>query len=314
MQKITSRAIVGEFFLALEAQSGMEWMNPISMYFKSDQAIEEYGWLGMAPAMKEWLSGRSVKELRELSQKIANRHYESTLAVKLADVRRDKTDQIMMRVRDQALRANTHWASLLSALINAGATTVGYDGKYLFDTTHEEGKSGTQSNLISVDISALPVSSHGSVTVPSVPEMQAVILQGVQAMFGFKDDEGEPMNEVARNFIIKVPVSLWSIAEAACNAPVLQQGETNLIQTLRSRITLTPVANPRLTWTDRIGIFRADGNTKALIRQEETELQYKAIAEGSEHEFLNDEWMFGIDTWRNVGPGFWQHCCQVVMT
>jgi phage major head subunit gpT-like protein len=39
----------------------------------------------------------------------------------------------------------------------------------------------------------------------------------------------------------------------------------------------------------------------------------KARAEGSEFEFTNDAWEFGIDSWRNVGYGYWQRACLVTM-
>ena len=59
---------------------------------------------------------------------------------------------------------------------------------------------------------------------------------------------------------------------------------------------------------------RADGDVKAFIRQEETAVQIKAKAEGSEYEFDHDAHQYGVDTWRNVGYGYWQQACQVTLT
>ena len=70
----------------------------------------------------------------------------------------------------------------------------------------------------------------------------------------------------------------------------------------------------RLTWTDTFAVFRTDSPIKALIRQTEQEVELKAKAEGSEFEFDNDAWQFGIDAWRGVGYGYWQRACQVIMT
>jgi phage major head subunit gpT-like protein len=53
---------------------------------------------------------------------------------------------------------------------------------------------------------------------------------------------------------------------------------------------------------------------KAFIRQEETAVQIKAKAEGSEYEFDHDAHQYGVDTWRNVGYGYWQQACQVTLT
>ncbi len=313
MDLLTSRAIIGEFYARLEASPGMEWINGISMLFQSDQAAEEYAWLGMSPLMREWVGGRQAQGLTERSVTIRNKHFEGTLEVETKDLRRDKSGQILVRVRELADSANLHWAELLSTTILAAGATVCYDGQYFFDTDHSEGQSGTQSNSIQVDISTLAVATHGSTTLPSVPEMQMSILAGIQQILGFKDDRGRPMNEMARKFIVMVPTALWHVAEAAVNNPVLVSGETNLLANLRGRIEIAIAVNPRLTWTDKFAIFRADGNVKPLIRQEETKLQMAAVAEGSELEFKEKKHWYGVDTWRNTGLGYWQHGCLVQM-
>jgi len=79
-------------------------------------------------------------------------------------------------------------------------------------------------------------------------------------------------------------------------------------------MSITSAANPRLTWTEKIAVFRTDSNVKALIRQEETGVVVKAKAEGSDYEFDNDAHEYGVDTWRNVGYGYWQNACLVTMT
>ena len=62
-------------------------------------------------------------------------------------------------------------------------------------------------------------------------------------------------------------------------------------------------------WTDKFVIFRTDGSVKPLIRQEEVAVAIKAKAEGSEYEFDNDAHQYGVDTWRNVGYGYWHRAC-----
>jgi phage major head subunit gpT-like protein len=308
---LSSRAIIGSYYARLEQDLGASWINRLSNYFISDQESESYAWLGMSPTMREWVGGRQAKGFRENGITIANKHYEATLEVRTRDLRRDKTGQVQVRINDLADRTNAHWASLLSTLILAGPSTVCYDGQYFFDTDHSEGASGTQSNQISVDISALTTAVHGSTTVPSLEEMQQSILKGIAAIKGFKDDQGEPMNEGANQFLVMVPTSLWLIANQAVNP-----GASIAINALPQLpgLQIDVVENARLnTWTDRFAIFRTDGSVKPLIRQEEAPVQMKAKAEGSEYEFDNDAWQFGVDTWRNVGLGYWQHACEVIL-
>lgn len=311
LELLSSRAIIGTFYNTLQADAGMDWINDVSMYFTSDQPSETYAWLGMVPAMREWVGGRQAKGFSDNKITIANKHYEATVEILLRDLRRDKTGQAMVRIRELAARTNSHWASLLSTLILNGTSTVCYDNQYFFDTDHSEGSSGTQSNDLTIDISALPAVAHGTTTAPSVEEMQQTILNAISAILAFKDDQGEPMNENAQVFRVVVPSSLYQVAAKAVALPATNTSITqqNVPQGMQLKVSM----NPRLTWTDSIAVFRADGNTKAFIRQEETAVQLKSKAEGSEYEFDNDAWQFGVDTWRNVGYGFWQHGCYIQM-
>lgn len=314
LELLSSRAIIGWYFLQLEANAGSLWIDGITNYFNSDQDSESYPWLSQAPQMQEWVGGRNAKGFTSNGIEIKNKHFEATIEFKTKDVRRDKTKQVQVRIQDLANRTNSHWMSLVSTLIVNGATSVCYDGKYFFGTDHEEGKSGAQSNKLSVDISALACEIHGSTTAPSVEEMQQAILAGIAQIKSFKDDQGEPMNEGASQFLVMVPTKLWLTAEAAVKNAVITGNAVNLIPNMTG-LQIAVAENARLnTWTDTFAIFRLDGSVKPIIRQEEKPVQLKTKAENSEFEFDNDAWQFGVDTWRNAGLGLWQGCCQVILT
>ena len=310
---LSSRAVTGMYFEALAANPGAAWVNAVSNYFQSDQTVESYKWLGMPPALREWLGGRNAKGFTTNGIDIANKHFESTIEIALRDLRLDKSGQVRARMSELAERGGTHFASLLSTLIVNGASTVCYDGQYFFDTDHSEGSSGTQSNKIDVDISALPASVHGSVTAPSPEEMQQAILAGITQMYGFKDDVGEPLNENAASFMVVLPVGLSQAALAALSMVRAAGASTFAVENFNIALAM----NPRLTsagWTDKFSIFRADGSVKPLIRQEETAPTLKVKDENSEYAFDNDAIQVGIDTWRNVGYGRWQGAVQVTLT
>ena len=308
---LSSRAIIGEFYKTLEQDDGAAWLNALSMLFTSDQDSETYNWLGQSPAMQEWVGGRNAKGFRENGVTITNKHYEATIEVLVKELRRDKTGQVMARIRDLAQRTNSHWASLLSTLIINAESTVCYDGQYFFDTDHSEGDSGSQSNDIATDISALPASVHGVVTAPSVEEAQQAIMKSITAILGFKDDQGEPMNENASSFLVMVPMPLYIPFSKAILLPT---GTGVSEQNVPPEMSLSVVPNARLSWTDKFATFRADGNVKPFIRQQETDVDLKAKAEGSEFEFDNDAHQYGVDSWRDVGYGYWQHACLNQMT
>lgn len=310
---LSSRAIIGAYYARLETNPGTAWIDGVSNLFASDQASETYNWLGMSPAMREWIGGRQAKGFTGQGITIVNAHYEATLEVQKKDLRRDKTGQIVARIQEFADRATTHWASLLSTLLLNGPSTVGYDGQFFFDTDHSEGASGTQDNDITSDISDGPTSVKGTPTNPSNEDMQRAIVKGIAQILSFKDDRGEPMNENAKSFVVIVPVSLYLPAVAAMSGLTTAALLTNINPNLIAGLQVDVQMNPRLTWTDSFAVFRTDSPIKGLIRQTEQDVEIKAKAEGSEFEFDNDAWQFGIDAWRGTGYGFWQRACYVTL-
>jgi phage major head subunit gpT-like protein len=301
---LSSRAIIGMFYEILEQNTGTTWIDSVSNLFDSDQALETYPWIGMVPTLREWIGGRHAKGFNSAELSIENLHFEATLEILVRELRRDKTGQLAIRIGELADRTNTHWARLLSVLILNGETQLCYDGQYFFDTDHSEGDSGTQSNKITTDISALPATVHGTATAPSPEEFQQAVSKSITQLTSLKDDQGEPINETAREFLVMVPYSLLSVAQTALSVP-RGTGMSEII--MPDNVVTKVVGNTRLNWTDKFATFRTDGRLKAFIRQQETDVVMKAKAEGSEYEFDNDAHQYGVDTWRNVGFGRWQY-------
>lgn len=318
------KGVIGFYFQALEKFTGLVWTSRIANTFESTQDVETYAGLGTAPMLREWLGSKQPKGFTEQSLRITNKDFEGTIAIKNKDRRRDKTGQLQAKMGELAERSAAHDAKLLSTVIeNAAGTTVAacYDGKALFATNHSVGNSGTINNSISVDISTLPTGdvtgSHGSVTAPSVGEMALSIAAGVKQIYGFKDDQGEPINEFAQEFDIMVPIGLADVAEAALSSTYLAQGMTNPILAQKnpagSLIKRNIVVNPRLTWTDKFAIFRSDGSFKPFIIQHELAPTMKVLAEGSDHEFKHGECLFSVEKSGNVGIGRFDQACLVTM-
>jgi phage major head subunit gpT-like protein len=300
-----SRAIIGSFYNKLQANLGQTWIPGVSMLFDSNQESETYKWLGMAPTMREWVGGRQAKGFRENGITITNKTYESTMEVLVDEIRRDKTGQVMLRVAEQARRANSHWASLLTTLIVAGEVGLCYDGHQFFDTNHSEGDSGSQDN----DLTGAAASS----TQPTAAEAEGALLACVAALLGYKDDQGEPMNEDATAFRVMVPTVYLPPFAAVLNNPFIAAGQSNLIKNIEG-FNFSLTVNPRLTSGAKFYVFREDGDTKALIRQEEEPITVSAVAEGSELEFNENKHHYGIKAIRNVGYGYWQHACLYTFT
>ncbi len=307
-----SRAIIGEYYAALEQDIGASWVPLVSNMFNSNQESETYKWLGQAPALREWVGGRNPKAFRENGIAIANKHFEATMEVLVEELRRDKTGQILIRVREMAQRVNAHWAKLLTALIVAAEATNCYDGQYFFDTDHSEGDSGTNDNDVTF--------AAATGTVPTAGEMSDAIMAAATKIIGYKDDQGEPFNENAREFLVMVPPATMTQACAALGSTVLVDSAT----AVRSNTIMAAGAlggymfklavNARLTGATKMYLFRTDAETKAFIRQQETEPLVDALAEGSDEEKKHKRHLYMVDTWRNVGFGLFQRACLTTFT
>ena len=314
---LSSHNIIGMYYARLE-NPALNWMDGVSNLFGSDLAMESYPFLGQNPRMREWIGGRQAKGLRGNIMSIINKHYEATMEFALRDLRRDKTPQIQARISEFADEGQAHWGTLLSALIAAGTGgTLGlcYDGQYFFDTDHTEGENQTsQSNSISSDISTLPALVHGSTTAPSVEEMQQSILAGIVAIMSFKDDQKRPMNTNGKRFLVLVPIGLYIVAVAACSTLATAALQQNLNPNIVAGLTVDVQMDAESALTAGFYVFRTDSPIKALIRQNETDPQFKLKDEQSEFAFDNDAIQIGIDAWRAVGYGYWQRACLVTMT
>lgn len=300
---LTSRAIIGRFYRRLEEYAKSAWWTDLAMHFPSTQETEIYRWLGMVPQVREWTGGRKVRPLRADGVTIVNKVWETTIRVDADEQRRDKTGQIMVRVNEMARRVATHPNKLLTTLMINGESSECYDGQYFFDTDHSEGDSGTQSNDITYDAT--------TPTTPTDTEMYEAIVKAIGQLLSYKDDQGEPMNEAAREFLVMVPMPFWSATMIA-----LSDRNTQSINPLRDwkPFNVAWVANPRLTWTTKFSVFRTDGETRPFIFQEELPVQVQVLAEGSELEINENQHQYGVKAIHEAGYGFWQDACLVTLT
>lgn len=308
LPRITSRFVRSELALQLAGAAQMGWVDRISLEVMTDQSKEDYAWLGQVPQMREWVGGRDSRKLREFEYAITNKKYEATIDIPLDWVRRDKTGLVQTRIADLVRRDAAHWRSLLTTLIAAGNSTACYDGANYFSASHSEGDSGTQSNLLTLDISGTPAA-------PTAAEMETAIRNVVQQMVAFKDDAGEMVNEDVSSLLVMVPPNMLGAATAAIGLPVITDGSASRTALLPNwgSFTFTVAANARLTATDVFYVFRSDVKD-GLVRQNEYGPTPTDKSEGSDYEHDYDAWQFGIKASRAVGYGLWQRACRMTLT
>jgi phage major head subunit gpT-like protein len=313
-----SRDVIGSFRKAYADSIDGSWAGALATRVDTDKETETYRWLGAAPALREWRGYRLYQALGRYTMSITNYKYEASLRFDLDDMRRTvkSGNQIPAVLAEMASKAGKHPEVLLNTLIINGDTTtsgLAYDGQQFFDTDHSEGASGTQKNDLTA--TEVPAADVTTATAPTATEWANTLLQTIGYMYGWVDDQGDPINGDARNFVVMVgTTSLYAGLVQAIGLNSLASGADNPLKAMQG-INITPVLNPRRSAaTSEFNIFRTDGNVRPFIHQVEVPLQTQIIGTGSETEFEEDAHKFGVKLVEGAGYGYWQHAAEVTFS
>jgi phage major head subunit gpT-like protein len=304
--QFSDRNLRGVFFGAFDDAMASSYLPALATRVSSDRAYEVYGWLGTAPTMREWVGGRQLKQPNEFNWTIWNKKYEASINLAIDDIRRDKTGQFDIFAASMGQRAAENPILLLSDLMLAAESSVCFDGQYFFDTDHVEGNSGTNNNDISYDV-ATP-------TAPTDEEMEKAILNAIKQLYTFKDDQGQPVNQTAKQFGLVAPIPFMDSVLAAISNKVMTSGRQNVL-TSATDFKITPYFDPRLTWTTKFSLFRTDHPVKPFIHQVEVDNQVSSITNpDSQYVFENDAYAFGVKRIEGLGYGDYKKAVLTTFT
>lgn len=117
----------------------------------STTGMEEYGWMGSLPSMREWLGDRVVHGISKYGYTVKNRPFEVTVSVPRPAIEDDQFGVYTPLMTEMGRAAGAHPDELIFTLLKDGRTELGYDGKPFFAADHpvilKSGKDGTQSNI-----------------------------------------------------------------------------------------------------------------------------------------------------------------------
>lgn len=105
----------------------------------SNNKVENYGWLGQFPKLREWIGDRQVKGIAASSYQIANKKYEASIGVPRDDIEDDTYGVLAPLFASMGQAAATHPDELIFPLLAAGFATPCFDGQYFFDSDHPVG-------------------------------------------------------------------------------------------------------------------------------------------------------------------------------
>lgn len=301
LPKFSDANLRGEFFRMFAQTTQDSPLDVLSMKVKSDQAYETYGWLEAAPRMREWKGGRQLQTFTSREWTIYNKKFESTIPIPIDDIRRDKTGQLALLAAAMGKDAAENPFYLMTALMAAAEASICYDGQYFFDTDHSEGKSGTQSNIVTFDIS--DEGTGGTAAKPTVDTMEAAIDRGIEQFAALKDASGKYINKSAKNFVIVSGLGYRSAIRRATKLEIMANGRQNIITT-GGDYTFKHYVDPGLGWTNQFAMFRADDPIKPFIHQVEVDTQITYITNPESDEvFNNDRYVWGAKRIEGLGFG-----------
>lgn len=232
----------------------------LALEIESDQESEDYDWLGKFPGVREWLGDRKFKELSSYSFTITNKTWEQSLAMD-----KDKMDDGKTRYFDQlaigmANEAAYHKDELLIELINDAGAVRCFDGQYFFDTDHEMGESGVQSNLVTREV----VDSAD----PTGEEIRQIVILTMDTFLTFKGDNGKslhrPTVKPIDDLLVAVPSTWYSRTVEAFAAKTRLSGGA----AVDNYNIVTPQIVGVQGMTSAIDVYRTGGTLKPFVVQD----------------------------------------------
>jgi len=315
------RNVIGGFREAFTAGIDGSWASKLAFQMNSDKEVENLRWLGGAPNLREWRGHRLMVPPGRYTTSVTHLKYEATMRFDVDDLRRTANksgNPIPTVIAEMAQKAAMYPELLLSTLVTNGDTTtsgLAYDGQQFFDTDHLEGASGTQKNDLTA--TEIPAANVVTTTAPTATEWADTILQTIGYMYGWLDDQGDPINGDSRNFLVMVgTAALYGGLVQAIGLNNLASGANNPLMALTSSgINITPLFNPRRSAaTGEFNIFKLDGATRPFIHSVEVPLQTQIIGAGSELEFHEDANIFGVKIVQGATYGRWQSAAEVTFS
>lgn len=112
-----------------------EWKR-VAMEVPSTGEAENYAWMAQIPRIREWIGDRVLNAIKAYGYQIANREFESTIAVPRAKIEDDAFGIFAPLFSEMGRSVALFPDELVFPMLTAGFTSPCYDGQNFFDTDH----------------------------------------------------------------------------------------------------------------------------------------------------------------------------------
>ena len=297
MRELILPGLRAEFALAYRNEIDNSTFESLATVIQTTQPSQRYGWLGAAPAMREFTDERRPTGLAAYSTTIEDKTFEATIAVERKALEDDQLDVIRLRIRDLASRVAAHRHQLLAEALGRGFSATGYDGVPFFSNSHPTGPT-TASNVTSDALA------------------EASLAAGITTMMSLEDDQAIPLGIVPDTLVVW-PKLQWLARELVESPVVVYRGNdvdtapsTPFKNVIEGRLRLIVSPYLRGTNDDRWFILDTTRAVRGLILQQRSDVPVEFSAldsrSGSESAFMRDLFYYGVRARYNVGYGMWQ--------
>ncbi len=279
-------------------QNYMSWgsfFEGLYLDVESTSDEENFPFLGYAPKMEEMLGTIKVKPVPSFDYTIKNKKWSAGVPIDYVMRRFCKLNAVAQMVGNLGEKARAFDQYLLSKLLETNGK--GYDGIAYYSASHIDPGATyatAQSNLIA----RTGIADRVNLT---DLEFAAAIRAGRNALYGFKDNEGDPvMPSRDAQIICMVPPGYMGIAERVETAENLTGPVSNDVKG-----RYTTVVNPFLTQptstTGAVYLFVKGTSRKPLMKQTADSLQIDDNLEITTRDAEVTAFTYG-----NVGYGDWR--------
>jgi phage major head subunit gpT-like protein len=270
----------------------------IAMEVESTTQTEIHTWLGAIPAVKEWVSERSIERLSAFEYAVVNRDWEVTIEIPRDAIEDDRVGLYRPTIEMMARQARNHPSMLVMQIFRDNP--VGYDNQPMFSTSHQEGQSGVQSNILN---------GTGTDLVRIIDDLN----QASARFASFKDDRGNPIMIAGQPLDVThvmVPPNLKGAFETIARAELI----ANTTNNWQGRIEV--ITNPYLADnTDWYALCLAHPFKPVLVQMRRPATIQDFDSEVAAYElFHRKRFLIGADGRYAVAPAFWQTAIRVTNT
>jgi len=268
----------------------------------SSAKYETYANLGDAPGVEEWLGDRNFGKFRAGTYQVANRLWAAGVEVEKTDIDDDQLGMYPLGFEQLAQNTIEHPDELLyNECIIAGDSSECWDGQNFYDTDHEWGDSGTQSNKLTYNVA--------DPDAPTVAELKAAYNYGRTTMEKYKTDTGRLLNrdvgDDSKDLIVMCPSLMHQNFATALGASIIDSTSNIVINVPRIKKTA------RLTDERSFYIHNVGGVLRPFMFQAR-----EPISKGFEGmgDITKKSVKFGTKARYNIGFGPWWTSVKITLT